>query len=118
MSLLRTKLGDIDVFVETDHRRAAPAATPPGRPLASPQLESRSQELTPERVAQLEDAVRVAGRLADHMREEVVTKQGPELARVAVRLNLGFTAEGGIALFAKATGSASLDVTLEWSRPG
>ena len=108
VTLIKSKIDNIDVLVESAPRERLESLLPDN---------DSEQELTPERVAQLEQAIQVAGGIAKKMQDEVVRPQGPELSRVAVTLNLGFSAEGSIALFAKATGSASFEISLEWTRP-
>ena len=107
-TFIKSKLDDIELVIET-----APAT---GGLESAPRLGVDESELTPERVTQLEQAIQVAGRIADKMKQEVVEPQGANLSRVGIKLNLGFTAEGSLALFARATGSASLEVSIEWAR--
>lgn len=86
-------------------------------PMPSGQPMGDDVVLTPRRVARLEEAVKVAEKLAGTVEDQLLTRSKSHLSEVTVELSLGFSAEGKVLMLAKAAGSATLRLELKWTRP-
>ena len=111
---LRTQLDDdVELLIETiqaPETKLDPALLPRGIP-------AEGSSIVEGKTAELESAVKVAHTIARRVQGELWTSPDNQLSEITLELALAFSAEGGIALVGKASGSASLRLTLKWTHP-
>ena len=116
---LKTQLEDgLDLFVETVETGEAPReleSLPPAEPARARREAPEESTLVKRKAAELESAVKVARSIARRVEGELLPSSEDLLSEVSLEVSLAFSAEGGIVLVGKASGSASLRLTMRWA---